>query len=420
MKSTLTFLSVLLLVIMHTTLQAQNSKDNKWIKNWTNFEPNNTNYPEAEEKLATIIADDLYLNNDTTYLLSGNVYITGGATLTIEQGTVIRCDHENPATLIITKGSKLIAPGSEAYPIVFTSTKAAKSRNSGDWGGIIIAGSGKVNTVSGNGMIDGDFNPQYSIYGGANHYEQTAVLRYVRIEFAGHKAKGNMSLNGLSLYALGAASIVDNVMVSYSGQDSFNIHGGNTNISNLVSLKAEDDDFDISEGFKSDMNNILAVRHPFITSPRGSYAIEIDGYDKDKGYKSTVSDITITNATLVNLTNKRNYKHTNAAIAASNGAIIYLNNSKISGFSDVVKFDKSYTSLALIENAFQMDNSFFNIHGSGVQVTSQIQTNMTNILKYNRFTDTFVDVSDIFTDPNNKVLPKFGLKKAMNNYMVMQ
>ncbi len=406
-----------------TTAQNFNENNDRWSKGWTNFSPNKTDYPEAEEKLPNIITNHTYLRNDIVYLMSGDVYVTNGASLTIQEGTIIRCDHENPANLIVTKGAKLIAVGSKAYPIVFTSNKGPKSRNNGDWGGISIAGSGKVNTVSGNGLMTGNFKPQFSIYGGNQLDEETTILSHVRIEFAGNSNKRNEESNGLSLYGIGSSSIIDNIMVSYSGQDSFNFHGGKNNMQNLISLKAQDDDYQISEGFKGNLNNVIAIRHPYVTSPKGSYAIEIDGYNKDLGYirPSAVTDITITNATLVNLSDKTNYQHTTAAIFATNSALTYIHNSKISGFSDVVKFDKSYTSFPLIQKAFMMDNSFFNIHGEGVSVANHtIKKSALDILKYNRFTKSFVSVKELFNDPQSNVNPRFQLKKSLNTYMVMQ
>lgn len=283
MKKRCSLLTAFILLLTSNLAIAQdfNENNDRWTKGWTNFTPNKTDYPEADEKLPNIIMNHTYLRNDIVYSMSGDVYVTNGASLTIQEGTIIRCDHENPANLIISKGSKLIAAGSKAYPIVFTSSKAPKSRNSGDWGGIIIAGSGKVNTVSGNGILEGDFNPQYSVYGGNHINEETTILRFVRIEFSGNNAS-----NGLSLYGIGTSSIVKDIMVSYSGQDSYNIRGGRNNIQNLVSLKAQDDDYQISEGFRGTIKNILAIRHPYINSPQGSYAIEIDGYNKELGYKA--------------------------------------------------------------------------------------------------------------------------------------
>lgn len=399
-----------------------NENDYKWIRGWTNFEPNNTNYPEYEEILPHVIADDTYLRNDIVYLLSGNVYVTSGATLTIQQGTIIRCDHKNPANLIVTRGSKLIAVGSEAYPIVFTSSKESKARTSGDWGGIIIAGSGKVNSLSGNGIIPGDFNRQYAIYGGNNLDEETTILKYIRIEFPGDKTKNNLSSNGLSLYGIGTSSMISNIMVSYSGQDSYSLNGGTNDINKMISLKAEDDDYQISEGYNGNLSDIIAIRHPYITSSKGSYAIEIEGYNEDLGYAGpkSITDVNITNATLVNLSDDTNYQHTTSAISATKVASIYINNSKISGFSDVIKFDKSYRTLLQIEKAFMMDNSFFNVHGEGVVANHIQKKGILDVLKYNRFTKEFLSVGELFHYPQSTVIPKFQLKQTLNKYMVMQ
>lgn len=425
MKKRCSIVTALILFFSYSNINAQDfsESNNQWMKGWANFSPNKTDYPEADEKLPNIISTHTYLRNDVVYLMSGDVYVTNGASLTIQEGTIIRCDHENPANLIVTKGSKLVALGTKSSPVVFTSNKAPKSRNSGDWGGITIAGSGKVNTVSGSGLIEGDFNPQFSVYGGNYHNEETALLSYIRIEFAGNTTKRKKGTNGLSLYGIGSSSLVQNIMVSYSGHDSYNIHGGTNNFQNLISLKAHEDDYQITDGFKGNLNNILAVRHPYITSPTGSYALEIDGYNKDLGYvrADAVTDITITNATLVNLSDNTNYQHTSAAIYTSNSAVTYIHNSKISGFSDVVKFDKSYTSMPIIQKAFMMDNSFFNIHSEGVTVANPaMQKTSLDILKYNRFTKSFVDVKELFQDPQNIAAPNFQLKQSLNNYMVMQ
>ncbi|WP_051477588.1 hypothetical protein [Aquimarina pacifica] len=421
-KNSLFTMCIVILFSFTTFAQDFSQNQNKWTVGWTNFAPNKIDYPEPEEKISNIIMDHVYLTNDRTYFMSGDVYVTKGASLNIQEGTIIRCDYKNPANLIIAKGGKLLAVGSSNNPIVFTSSKASKSRNSGDWGGIIVAGSGKVNSVSGSGVIKGNFNPQYAVFGGNDVDEETTIMRYVRIEFSGSTAKNPEGSNGLSLYGLGTSSIVEDIMVSYSGQDSYNISGGKNNLRNLISFKANDDDYEVSQGFKGTMTNIIAVRHPYINSPKGSFAIEVDGYNRDLGYTSAkdITDVTITNATLINLSDNSNYQHTSAAISSSNLAITYINNSKISGFSDVVSFDDSYKSMNMIQQAFMMDNSFFNIHDKGITTNSKMLDEKLDVLKYNRFTKEFVSVNDLFKDATSTITPNFQLKKSLNTYMVMQ
>jgi len=293
LKSHLLITIALFFSLFTTIAQNFNSTDNKWMNGWTNFSPNQTLYPEAQETLPRVISFDTVLRNDIVYLMSGDVYVTPGISLTIPEGTIIRCDHKSPANLIIAKGAKLVAIGTQSSPIVFTSNKAPKARSNGDWGGIIIAGSGIVNTESKTDIIKGNFDPKYTQFGGDYTDQETAILRYVRIEFAGNKSKKDV--NGLSLYGLGTNAFVDNVMVSYSAQNSFYINAGKNNIKNLISYKAEENDFFLSDGFKGNLNSIIAVRHPYVTSPKGSFALKIDGHSRAVSYvdPSLVTDVTI-------------------------------------------------------------------------------------------------------------------------------
>ncbi|GAA0717411.1 hypothetical protein GCM10009430_14320 [Aquimarina litoralis] len=393
-----------------------NTNNVKWMKYWTNFSPNKTNYADYEEQLPNIIDRDTYLRSDIIYFISGNVYVTNDATLTIEEGTLIKADTDQTTNLIISRGSKLIADGTKSAPIVFTSNKSSNSRKSGDWGGITIIGSGKANTIEGEGIIKGKFNPLYTIFGGNNIDEETTILRYVRIEYAGK------STNGLSLYALGNTSIVENIMVSYSADDSFEWHGGASTSKNLISYKANDDDFDFTQGYRGELINIVAVKHPYITSNNGSYAIEVDGYNKKIGFDNTkiLSSIDITGATLISLVDESNYTHTRAAISINNLGELYINNSSISGFSDVVQLDNTFSTLGMIETAFKLDNSFFNVHKEGVITHNDIENSTFNLLKYNRFTKSFKQPEEIFSAPLDKTNPDFSLKNSLNNYMVVQ
>jgi hypothetical protein len=79
------------------------------------------------------------------YLLKGYVYVTEGATITFEAGSVIKSDVTQKGALIIERGAKLIAQGTKDLPIVFTSGKAIGQRAPGDWGGIILLGKAPTN-----------------------------------------------------------------------------------------------------------------------------------------------------------------------------------------------------------------------------------------------------------------------------------
>lgn len=427
MKKAIYLLTLLLSSYMFSQSTFEIQEDMKWTRSWTSFDPNNESYNEADEIISNIIDTDLTLEGSKTYLMTGHVYVTNNATLTIEPGTVIRCESRPSSSLIVTQGAKLIAEGTIRLPIIFTSNKPLKARRAGDWGGITIIGSGKINSPSQVGFLESNNNKMYGRYGSndeANKDEETARISYVRIEYAGQKINASKAFNSLSLYSLGSKSIINNVMVSYSGDDSFEFYGGACNLNNLISYKAKDDDFDFTLGFKGTLKDIMAIRHPFISDLSGSYAIEIDGFDKNKGVISQedFSDVQIVNALLINLSDKSNYQHTTAAISSNNLAKLKFSESRISGFSNVVKFDESYKSFSTIEKSFNITNSLCNVYDKNVisnyqGITTQVAS---GVLKYNMFTKKFTSVKDLFENPLDNKNPEFVLKSKNDNYAILQ
>ena len=111
-----------------------------------------------------------------TYLLKGWVYIADGAELTIEPGTIIKGDKDTKASLIAERGGKLIAKGTAASPIVFTSEQPKGSRKPGDWGGIILCGKAKNNQSE--MQIEGGPRTKH---GGTDVADNSGALSYVRI-----------------------------------------------------------------------------------------------------------------------------------------------------------------------------------------------------------------------------------------------
>ena len=93
-----------------------------WTYGWSNFDPENTNYPTTTSTLSSDITYDQTIGGNV--LLQNKVYVKNGATLTILPGTIIRGDKSTQATLIVTKGCKIIAEGTQNLPIVFTSNES--------------------------------------------------------------------------------------------------------------------------------------------------------------------------------------------------------------------------------------------------------------------------------------------------------
>lgn len=206
-----------------------------------------------------------------TYSLKGWVYVADGSELTIEAGTVIKGDKDTKAALIIEPGAKIYAEGTASQPIVFTSAQAAGSRRPGDWGGLIICGRAKNNQTT--QQIEGGPRTKH---GGDNDADNSGILKYVRVEFAGYPFERDKEINGITFGSVGSGTTVDYVQVSYSNDDSFEWFGGTVNCKHLVAFKGWDDDFDTDNGFSGHVQYALAVRDSRIADVSQSNGFESD------------------------------------------------------------------------------------------------------------------------------------------------
>ncbi len=213
------------------------------------------------------------------YYLKGWVYVTNGATLTIEAGTIIKGDKDTKAALIVEPGGKLYANGTATEPIVMTSEQAKGSRKPGDWGGLIICGRAQNN--KGAQIIEG--GPR-TTHGGNDDTDSSGELTYVRVEFAGYPFKADQEINGITFGSVGSGTKVHHLQVSYSNDDSFEWFGGSVNCKYLVAYHGWDDDFDTDNGFSGKLQFLLGVRHPKIADTSLS-----NGFESDNNADGTTS-----------------------------------------------------------------------------------------------------------------------------------
>lgn len=210
-----------------------------------------------------------------TYTLKGYVYVTEGATLTFEAGSIVKSDITEKGALIIERGAKLIADGKAANPIVFTSGKAVGQRAPGDWGGIILLGKAPTNRpLDPAPTIEGGVGRKY---GGSDANDESGILRFVRIEYAGIAAEPGSEINGLTLGGVGAGTIIENVQVSFGNDDAFEFFGGTVNAKNLIAFATADDDFDFDFGYTGKIQFGISMRKPdFVDAGDAGNGIEAD------------------------------------------------------------------------------------------------------------------------------------------------
>lgn len=337
---------LMLLLASIGTFNAQNKQgiigDFNWFNNWTNFKPKTTEYASPSRILTGVISENTTLKKGT-YLIMGSVYVASGVTLTIEPGAVLRGDSDSTGTLIVTKGARIMAEGSETDPIVFTSSKPSNDRKAGDWGGVIIYGDAPVNRYG--GMISSiyDSNPQYNVFGGTNENSDSGVLKYVRIEFAGKKINEKTMLNGLTLGAIGRKTKIEYIQVSLAKDDAFEVIGGNFDMNNMISFQNADDDFDFSMGTICTVSNSIAIRNPFISDNTRSRAFEIDSYDKIENYDPTKKKtfIKLNNVTMVS--NEDNSMGlVKEAVSVMSDSFLEMNKCVVAGFASVIALDDKY------------------------------------------------------------------------------
>ncbi|OGX91692.1 hypothetical protein [Hymenobacter coccineus] len=232
--------------------------------------------------LSGVITTSRTLRANEKYLLQGFVYVASGATLTIEPGTKIFGDQTTKGALVIERGAKIMAEGTQTNPIVFTSTQAAGSRKYGDWGGVVLVGSAPTNQSLSKTMEGGvGRGTGLDTFGGTNPADNSGTMKYVRIEFAGVALSNdpNSEINGLTLYGVGSGTTLDYIQVSYSGDDSYEWFGGTVNAKHLIAYRGWDDDFDTDYGYTGKIQYGLSLRDPQYADQSGSNGFESDNFN---------------------------------------------------------------------------------------------------------------------------------------------
>lgn len=235
------------------------------------------------------ITADRTLKANELYELRGGVSVVDGVTLTIEAGTKIIAGDVGGvfSYLAIEQGAKIIAEGTASQPIVFTSNKCTP--NSGDWGGLLLAGKAPINRGT-----TATTEVANLTYGGTDPADNSGILRYVRLEYTGGKINDDAEYNGLSLYGVGNGTTIEYIQSFNGNDDGIEFFGGTVNLKYAIVTGAGDDSFDWTDGWVGNGQFWIAQQ----TSAGGDKGIEADNLSSAPD-AAPFSNPTLSNITLI-------------------------------------------------------------------------------------------------------------------------
>ncbi|WP_018616558.1 hypothetical protein [Segetibacter koreensis] len=377
---------------------------------------NPTDTTSSSGEIRGVISTDQHWTKDKVYRLRGYVYVTNGATLTIDPGTKIVSNKDSAGVLIIYRTAKIMAQGTAADPIVFTSNETAPSP--GDFGGVVLVGQAKGN--GNHSVIEGGVDPQFSVFGGTNDADNSGVLKYVRIEYAGKAVNPGDEVNGLSLYGVGSGTTIDYVQVVRGLDDAFEFFGGTVNCKHLIAYNSADDDFDMDDGFSGKIQYAISVKDPAFTDPKGttgdiSNNFEVDNVNPSNGFllsKAPVTYPVLSNFTAIGPNNAANTSADYGfGMRWRRGSKFVLANSIVMGGQKAgLDIEQDSTASYYVQGVSRFYNSFLHAYASPFRVanvgTFLDSATLSSLTLTTYKSQLFANADDIkLTDPFNNAAP---------------
>ncbi|WP_448211981.1 hypothetical protein [Colwellia sp. MEBiC06753] len=234
------------------------------------------------------------------YALSGGVEVTAGSTLTVDEGAVL-FGQSGSDYLVVHRDAKIMAEGSKNAPIIFTSLQDVKGEetSAGQWGGIVILGNASSNKCPSDGSdcaLQVEGVAEGAVFGGTDWDDNSGVLKYVVVKYAGYEIAPDNELNGITFGGVGAGTTVDYIQVHANADDGVEFFGGAVDIKHLVLTGNQDDSIDWDNGFRGRLQHVF-VQHA-ANAGEANRAIEADN-DGSTPDKDPMSNPTIANMTII-------------------------------------------------------------------------------------------------------------------------
>jgi len=199
-------------------------------------------------RLPASITNNLILPAGKKYIVQGRVDVAAGGTLTVAPGVTVEGSvvRDSPNFISVSRGGRIYAEGTATSPITFTGPQPTP----GSWAGIVIAGESICNDSTPSQRCQFEAVPDIT-YGNATPVltDNSGVLRYVRIRWAGQQIAPNEELNSLTLLAVGSGTVLQHVQVDGGLDDGFEMFGGSVNLRYAVCSNMGDDCFDFDQGY---------------------------------------------------------------------------------------------------------------------------------------------------------------------------
>ncbi|MEQ8507476.1 MAG: hypothetical protein RIB43_00615 [Rhodospirillaceae bacterium] len=275
-------------------------------------------------ELSGVITSNVTLQSGNLYSLKGKVVVgentdsdgSGGtaATLTIQPGTTVYGQNLQ-SYLVVSRGSRIEAAGTQSSPIIFTSAQdlsvaaefgqtqraiytgeAANDPNTSEWGGIVINGLATLNTCNQVGVCEEEGEGDSGLYGGNNNADDSGTLRYVVVKYAGNPITSTDELNGIAFQGVGSGTTIDYLQVHNGADDGVEFFGGTVNARHVVITGADDDSLDWTFGWRGKVQYLLVIQNP--NQPNSDRAIEADNLEGNNDFLPRSAPL-ISNATLI-------------------------------------------------------------------------------------------------------------------------
>lgn len=277
---------------------------------------------------AHIFSGDLVMgesfNSDAELTAAGITEGGDGPILSIEAGATLAWPQGR--SLIINRGSQIVANGTASNPITLTSEFDVNGANDANpeaveqWGGLIINGFGVTNeceytpgTVRGvdltlasecHVLTEGITGAAENRHGGNNDDDDSGRLIFVVVKHTGGDLGAGNDLNGITFASIGRGTTIENLQTYSTLDDGIEFFGGAVDVTNFAGIYNRDDTIDIDAGWIGTIDTALVIQ----SETEGNHCIEADGIDDhdDRIAADATLDATLTTAGLVSAPTIRN------------------------------------------------------------------------------------------------------------------